>query len=231
VVVRDTGTGAVSAPATLTVLPLNLPGTIPNYQPPTLPQKTQADFLAAFQALLPTGPVWPRDPDAVLTQTLDALMPTPLAQFNRATNLLIDAFPATAVELLPEWESTLGLPDCCSPANPTLEQLRGAIIAKLIASGGQSVPYFTAVAAALGYTVTVTEFWPYEADMQCELPCASDAWAFAWRVNAPSVVISYFAVDNSFADDPLETWDSAELVCRLSQLAPAHTQLFFQFAG
>jgi uncharacterized protein YmfQ (DUF2313 family) len=37
----------------------------------------------------------------------------------RANNLLIDAFPGSTYELLPEWEATLGLPDPCAGEAPT----------------------------------------------------------------------------------------------------------------
>jgi uncharacterized protein YmfQ (DUF2313 family) len=194
-----------------------------------VPDYTQADFLAAFQGLLPTGAVWPRDADAVQTQAVNSLMPTYVRQFQSSMGLLVDAFPATAVFLLGEWESTLGLPDPCTVVSPSLEQRQAAVVAKLIASGGQSIPYFVAFAAALGFPITVTEFRPFAADDPCDLPDYGDAWAFAWQVNAPSVTTFYFSADESVADDPLETYDGTELVCRLTRIAPAHTTLMFNF--
>jgi uncharacterized protein YmfQ (DUF2313 family) len=194
------------------------------------PDYQQSDFLQSFQDLLPKGPVWPRDPDAVLTQTIDALMPTYERNFQSAMALLVDVFPSTSVFLLPEWESTLGLPDPCTVANPSLQQRQAAVTAKLISGGGQSVPYFTTVAAALGFTITIDEFTPFTCEMACELPDYDEIWADAWQVNAPEITTFYFSVDESSADDPLETYDAGELVCRMTILAPAHTTLFFVFS-
>jgi uncharacterized protein YmfQ (DUF2313 family) len=195
------------------------------------PPYQQSDFLQTFQDIMPTGPIWPRDPDAVLTQTINALMPTYVRQYDRSTNLLIDAFPATTVELLPEWEATLGLPDPCTVASPSLEQRQAAVVAKLISGGGQSAAYFVAFAAALGFAITIDQYWPFDADDPCDGPCYDEGWQFFWQVNAPDVTTFYFSADQSFADDPLETYDATELVCRISILAPAQTTVAFVFSS
>jgi uncharacterized protein YmfQ (DUF2313 family) len=201
--------------------------TLPIFNTPTY---SQADYLAGFQGLLPTGFVWPRESDAVLTQALNALMPTYVRQGESSAALLQDCFPPTAVFLLPEWEATLGLPDPCTALGATLQQRQAAVLAKLIATGGQSVPYFIAFALALGFAITITEFWPFCADDDCELPDCDPSWAFAWQVNAPQITTFYFSADESFADDLLETYDAGELICRMTRYKPAQTLLFFVFS-
>jgi len=76
---------------------------------------TSADYQAALQALLPHGRVWPREPDAVQSRVAAGLAQTAARLHARANYLLRDAFPVAPLELLPEWEATLGLPDECSP--------------------------------------------------------------------------------------------------------------------
>ncbi|WP_197520275.1 putative phage tail protein, partial [Paraburkholderia tropica] len=49
---------------------------------------------------------------------------------SRANYLLIDSFPPTAYELLPEWESTLGLPDPCAGEAPTIPQRQAQVLAR-----------------------------------------------------------------------------------------------------
>ena len=39
----------------------------------------------------------------------------------------------------------------------------------------------------------------------------------------------YFRADNSAAGDALESWGNAEMQCRLSKIAPAHTILIFGY--
>lgn len=78
-------------------------------------QKSVSDIAVALQALLPRGPVWPRQPGAALTRVTSGIAATVHRVHARALALLVDAFPATTYELLPEWEETLGLPTRCAP--------------------------------------------------------------------------------------------------------------------
>jgi uncharacterized protein YmfQ (DUF2313 family) len=188
------------------------------------------DFTALLLGLLPRGWAWPRDPDGLPAQTLAALAPTLTRLHAAANGLLIDSFPATTDMLLPDWESSLGLPDPCIGEAPDLQTRRASVVERLTSRGGQSVSYFTGVAAALGFTITVTEYWPFCADQACELPDNDPAWAFAWQVSAPQITTFYFSADLSSADDPLETDDGTELICRLQEIAPAHTTPFFVFS-
>lgn len=186
-----------------------------------------ADFTNAMLALLPRGAAWPREPDSVPAQVLGALAPTYARQAARSFNLLADAFPTTAFELLPEWEATVGLPDPCTPLNPSLAQRVAAVAAKVASGGGQSTAYFTAVAAAMGMEITVSTFMPFSADQDCDQPDYDPSWIYAWQVATPAVATHYFDADASVADDPLETFDGPQLQCRLQQIAPAHTTLIF----
>jgi uncharacterized protein YmfQ (DUF2313 family) len=192
-----------------------------------------ADFLAAMQRMLPTGRAWPREPDAVQTQVLGALAPAYERQTARSNNLLVDAFPATTVEQLPEWEATLGLPDPCAGPDATLQQRQEQVVARLTARGGQSVPYFATFATTLGYPdVTITQFAPARADLLvADAPVYDLAWAFAWQVTTSGVQTTYFSSDASFADEPLVAYGSTALACELGRLRPAHTVLFLTYAA
>jgi len=195
-----------------------------------LPNITTPDIQRALKALLPPGAVWPRDADSVQSQVFGALAPTYARLTARDGNLLTDAFPTTTLELLPEWEASVGLPDICTPLNPTTQQRVAAVAAKVLSLGGQSPAYYIAVAAALGFAVTITQFMPFCADMACELPDYDPLWLFVWQVNAPQITTFYFSADEASADDALETYDNTELSCRLAQIAPAHTTLLFAFS-
>ena len=91
---------------------------------------------------------------------MQALAQVYVRQTARSRNLVVDAFPATTVELLPEWENTLGLPDPCAGPSPTLGQRIAQVVARLTDSGGQSVAYFVELARRLGYDITVTQYAP-----------------------------------------------------------------------
>ncbi len=195
-----------------------------------VPSYTDADFLAAMQSLLPTGPVWPREPDSVQAQTLAALAPTYTRQAARATNLLSDAFPVRPIELLPEWESTLGLPDPCAGAAPTQQQQQQQVAARFVASGGQTSAYFVKVAATLGFPIGITCYTPSVFGMSFGAPFGGDAWAHAWQITAPATVVEPFAFGrNAFGDAFATVEPSAVLQCEMQRIAPAHTTVFFSF--
>ena len=188
-----------------------------------------ADYLSALQALLPRGRVWPRDPDATQTKVLSGFVPC-IAQLNaRANFLLIDAFPPSTFELLPEWESTLGLPDPCAGEAPTTQQRVSQVVARLIATGGQSIPYFTAIAAALGYAITITQFVPSRFGKKFGTSFGDVAWAFAWQVNAPTFTIASLQFGGAFGI-PFASWGNNVLQCELQRLAPAHTTVLFSYS-
>jgi uncharacterized protein YmfQ (DUF2313 family) len=193
------------------------------------PDLTADDFLAALQALMPRGRVWPRDQDAIQTKTLAGCAPTFARHAARSKNLITDGFPASAYELLPEWESSLGLPDPCAGEAPTVQQRRAQVVARFTATGGQSIAYFTAVAAALGYAITITQFAPSRFGRPFGRPFGGNAWAFAWQVNAPTFTVNGLQFGGSFGS-PFSSWGNNVLQCEIAAYAPAHTTVLFSYS-
>jgi uncharacterized protein YmfQ (DUF2313 family) len=187
-----------------------------------------ADFLQAFLKLLPRGRVWPRDTDAVQNQALLGLNTVYEDNSARALSLLKDAFPASTFELLPEWEATLGLPDPCAGSAPSIQARVSQVVTRLTKTGGQSVPYFTGVAASLGYTVTITQFAPSRFGNRFGMPFGGTDWAHAWQVNAPTFTVNSNRFGSGFGDR-FASWGNTVLQCELQALAPAHTVLNFSY--
>ena len=178
------------------------------------PVYSASDYAQAMANLLPRGAAWSRDPASTMMSLLTALAPTYERSGAAAANLIPDVSPASTTDFVVEWEETLGLPDACTPANPTLEQRKAAILAKFIAAGGQSIPYYIAVAAALGFAITITELsTPYH-----------------WRVNAATITPSYFMLGTGVCGDYFWVIGNTELECRLRAIMPAHTVLTFAYA-
>jgi uncharacterized protein YmfQ (DUF2313 family) len=188
------------------------------------------DYLAAMMALGHRGRAWSIDPDTVRASVMTGLAQSYVRSGARAVNLITDAFPKTTVELLPEWETSLGLPDPCAVDGQTLQQRQAAVTARFVAAGGQSVPYFVSVAAALGYAITVTEFVAFGAGRSGAGTGCGDAFVHAWRVNAPTFTIGYFRAGASGAGEPLQFYGNTALQCTLRRLAPAHTTVFFSYS-
>ncbi len=193
----------------------------------------EPEFLTGMQSLLPRGAAWPRDPDARLTQLLSGLAATQARQHARTGDLSEhESDPALALEMLPDWERAYGLPDPCTPLNATIQQRRAALLARIAARGGQSVAYFTEVAAALGYTITVEEFRPFRFGRgRFGTPLYGVDWAFAWRVRAPEATVTPFRFGRSAFGEPLRVWGNEQLECVLTRLKPAHTVLIFAYGA
>lgn len=197
------------------------------------PQYTAADFAAALQALLPRGQVWQRDPDTAQAATIKALAQVYEQQTQRANQLLDDAFPLTTYELLPEWETTLGLPDPCafdpvSGASPTVAVRRAQVAARVKAQGGQSAAYFIALALALGYPITITHFMPARTGiLRAGSRLNGEGWAHAWQINAPAFNVVNAAAGAVTAGEPLASWNGTVLICEMNALKPAHTYIVF----
>jgi len=190
------------------------------------PVYTAADYVTRLQALLPRGPAWPRESSATLTKVLTGLAQS-LADANTAVNgFLTDSFPASAVGLLPEWESTLGLPLPYGTPPSTTPERQAAVVAALANTGGQSAAYLIALAASFGFTVTITQFKPWTVALPIG-PIYGDAWAHAFQVNASATVAGAYSptadvvlatpgFGNAFLDALMAAAKPAQTVCVMS---------------
>jgi uncharacterized protein YmfQ (DUF2313 family) len=194
-----------------------------------LPVASALDYLAQFQRLLPRGRVWQRGWGTIQAAHLLTLMPTWARLHVRAGEVIGETFPCTvAAEMLPEWEATLGLPDC-EPLD-TVQQRQAAVCAKFALRGGQSVAYFIELAAAHGYAIEIEQHSAFRVDInRADEPLYDVAWDYAWTVTAAIDTVIYFRTDESHADEPLATWGNAQLECLIEKYAPAHTVPMFQY--
>ena len=177
------------------------------------------DYRNAHQALMPRGPVWPREPDAVQTAVLTGLSASYQRNDAAAVRLLTDAFPGTADALLPEWEASLGLPDAVAGPAPTVEKRRRAVMSRLVGSYGPSAAGMKSLAAAFGFNLALTPVAPFRAGQSAAgQPAASPAWAFALVAKVAPMAAPPFA-------DPIGAWDAAFVASGLRALVPAHQTL------
>lgn len=193
---------------------------------------TESDYLSQIQALLPLGPAWPKEEGASLTQMFSALAAELARVDGRAWQLLDESDPRRTAEILLDWERVAGLPDNCvalSGQSQSIAQRRAALVARLTMLGGQSKAYFIALAASLGYTITITEFRPFRAGQSHSGDPVATNWQFAWQVNAPLNTVVPFRSGNGVAGDPINSWGNKLLECVLSRFKPAHTTAIFAY--
>ena len=193
---------------------------------------TDTDYLRQLQALLPPGPAWPKDDDALLTRLLTGLSKEIARVDGRAWQIVEEADPRTVAELFSNWERVAGLPDACAVAfggTQTVAQRRAALVGRLTTMGGQSPCYYMALAASIGYVISITEFRAHTVDDDVDYALLGSAWDFAWQVNAALNTIKEITVDMT-VEDPLAAWGNALLECVINRLKPAHTTLLYSYA-
>ena len=196
-----------------------------------IPSPTAEDFLWQFQRLLPRGRIWQRAWGTVQAEQLLTLMPTWVRLNARATNLIIDSFPCSTVELLPEWEASLGLPDPCTGPLATLQARTAAVCAKFAARGGQSQEYFIRLAASLGYQIEIETFKPFYASQgYAGYPCYDEQWAYCWRiiVQGDDTVV-WFRASASAAQEPLADYLATLVQCVIENLKPADSTIIWAY--
>lgn len=184
-----------------------------------------------LKLLMPPGEAFPRDVGTNMDALLHGLAEEWARIDARGERLIIDGLPATTNELLTDWERVTGLPDkCAGTLETTMQGRRNAVVSKLTSTGGQSKSYFIAVAKALGYDVTITEFRPFRAGFsRAGDRLTNGDWVYAWQVNSPETTIIDFRAGQSCAGEPLRAWGNDTLECKINQLKPAHTIAIFSY--
>lgn len=189
-----------------------------------------ADYAAQLFLLQPAGPAWPQDGDSTSARVFPPIGTT-LAQVHaRANQLIEEADARTTSELLVDWERVVGLPDpCLTPATSTAERRR-RVVQRLTYQGGQSVAFFIAFLAVLGYPgCTVTEYRPLKCNSKCNAPLNQGGWRYGWRVNVPGTVNVRRLTCTGRCNDPIASWGDPGLLCLISAHRPAHTKVFVSY--
>ena len=194
--------------------------------------KSPEDYTHALQGLLPFGPAWPREPEAVLTKLLEAWAIELSRVDNTANELLEDIYPNTTTSLLPDWERVTGMPNFCLTLGNTIVERRQDVLAILTSRGGQSPQYFIDVAAKLGYTITITEFLfdPFRVGISAVGDALNgESGVYVWQVNSQLNTVQFFRVGFSGTGDALASWSNDRLECIINKFKPAHTLVLFSY--
>lgn len=148
-----------------------------------------------------------------------------------AEALMVEVDPRTAVKLLADFERVLG-PDPCGRDQGDLSQAERQRIAhqRWTATGGQSLPYLIAVAAKLGVTIEIEEFWPSKAGvLRAGQPLIAEGEQFVWRVKLAPIKEFLFRAGVGQAGDPLGWIVLSGIECELRRIAHSHTVPVFSY--
>ncbi|WP_028535618.1 YmfQ family protein [Paludibacterium yongneupense] len=169
-----------------------------------------------------------RAADALIAQlsaegsALDAAMQSAITVLDAIT-------PYGAGAMLPDWERVLGLTPA---AGATTQQRIDAAVAKVAQVGGLSIPYFTQLAAQLGYTIAIAEPQPARAGTSR----AGDAmWItdiiWVWQVNVSGTALVRYqaSAGTASAGDPITSYQDPVIEQVLNDLKPAFTYVQFTY--
>lgn len=188
-----------------------------------------ADYANALRQLLPMGAAW-ETRGTPLGDLVDALAAELARVEGRVDVLLREADPGQASELLTDWERVLGLPDRCLTEAQTASERRASARTRYTLKGGQSAAFFIALAASMGYVVTVDDFATEAEAIAAGITYTGDGWAYTWVVHvAAGTVVKPFRVGTGVVGDPLASWGVEELECVIKRFAPAHTIVLFAY--
>lgn len=192
----------------------------------------QADYLAQLIELLPPGPAWMPEPGEPLYRWLEGLAAEFARLDQRCADLLAESLPQSARELLAEWEATAGLPDDCTiPGTQTVAERRAAVLGKLLAVGGQSIPYYKTILAALGYPdARIEEFKPHiHGRARHGSRYGNWLWGRIWRVHLPATTVTRRRYGSAVHGEPFSVYGDSAVACILNRMKPAHTELLITY--
>lgn len=186
-------------------------------------EESSPAYRGMVSALWPRGPIWDQAQPGVGGLT-DGLALEATRFHNRLVALMREAFPATADELLAEWEEVFGLPLCTAPT--TDDGRRLALAGRVAARGGQSRAYYIDLAwrvlEADGELVRADDpegVWIEERPFGAPFV----AWGSnAWEFGSPTGSVFYWILHLPAGASEEKTQIIECLLCRFK---PAHTVL------
>lgn len=202
--------------------------------PLCLPEKTAEDYREQGIQLQPEGRVWSLDPASRWQKLMGAIMEEIARVRAEGCRLRTETQPSKTVDLLPEWEEELGLPEPCNLYAPQgFEERRNEVIRKSSSTGGNTIEYFRELAARMGLDVLITE------DLGTEVFLAGRnragdrvngaIWLFTWYIEVQDYTVYVFRAGQNVAGTPLRWWGAEEIECYFNNLKPAHTNLVITF--
>lgn len=144
----------------------------------------------------------------------------------QAATLLIEMHGDSAATLLLDWERVFGvLPEIDDP----LQLRREKVVQAIKRRGGLSIPYFLALAEAMGYEISIVEPVPFMAGWgEAGQELFGEEIVHQWGVSIANQPLYYFRAGESAAGERLLWWDDQPALEELFRiLKPAHTYAYF----
>lgn len=201
----------------------------------SLPRPAEA-YGQQLRQLLPPGAAWSAPDGSSLAGLLLGLAEEFARIDARGIDLVEEADPRTALELLPDWERVAALPDTCSGEPDNVTERQAALHQKLTRVGAQNAATYIELAAKVGYIIWIEEHRPARMGMLLGERLNGPEWTFCWTVHVRPfdgyLEESTFIAQARIGDRlgvRLRGFGALNLECLISRAAPAHTQIFFAY--
>lgn len=175
-----------------------------------------ADWSSAIMMQMPRGDIWSRDQTGPLYKYAAGYAPRLQRAEQSADQLLSEMRPETTQQLLAEWETYLGLPEC-SLADQEVDTRRNAVVEKYHRKGGLQSWAIEELAALLGFTIEVQEIFPHHCLRGCTYPLYEAKYRHVTRVIVKGIPNAFATcLDNCLT--PLANSSATALICALEKL-------------
>lgn len=177
---------------------------------------------------MPLGVIWQRETSLDLYKYVAGYAPRLEAAEISADGLLLEMRPMTTLQMLPEWEGYLALPEC-STANQTIESRRAAVVEKYYRKGGLQPWNIEKLAADLGFDIEVQELYPHHILRGCNYPLYQEKYRHVLRIYVKGITQAYATcVDDCLT--PLVLQTAAILECTLNRfkMAGKYYEYYYQ---
>lgn len=164
-------------------------------------------------------------PDSTLAKLIRGLAYS-IWRFDKRVDDFVNSYNISeTVQLIEEWEQAVGIPDQCISTEYPLDDRRKHVIAKFKALGCATEADFIALAAYLGYTITIKQlgtfaYPPYDVPF---IPISLPGARWIWIIEGHNVAASVPPYDVPFDVDT----GSSILQCFFEKLKPVNTVLIF----
>lgn len=147
----------------------------------------RGDYTRPAVDLLPLGElIWRREEGTTTWETLEALGYLTYRANRRSIVFMRERMANKAADMLPEWETQMGLPDACAPLGTTIDERQETLGAKWAAHAQAGGEHFVSIAAALGYTVRLQGlFKPFLASVSA-VGDQIQRWPYWWAIRTTS---------------------------------------------
>lgn len=192
---------------------------------------TDEDYQLALLQLMPRGKAWPQDKGSNLGMVLHALADA-FARIDSQSEDIAEreSMPRTALALLTDWETCLGLPEC-TDLGDTIEKRQSIAQSKFTLAPSLNINFYQELAKAYGYDIQIEQRFSHNCMRNCMYRIFPKTEKFTAYVNVFNQVDSYPATCLDDCMTPLIVYEAGDLACLLERYGPAHEKFVYFYPG